>query len=207
MKKVISTLVGASILATGTVAFSAVEANAGTFSSCSADTAGKVSGTVDCTISDDFNQDFLNTTPPTVNIDPGFFGITDWSFEGKIGEDGFGTGSGSGQSGNYGFSGTSGLDYMLVFKSGNGTTLVGYLLGDDITSGTWNTPFTEPPFNFPGNNPKNVSHISVYSSPNSGNPSEPVPEPLTILGAGAAISFGTAFKRKLGKGKKSDEKA
>lgn len=35
----------------------------------------------------------------------------------------------------------------------------------------------------------------------------PVPEPLTILGAGAAISFGTAFKRKLGKAKKNDKKA
>ncbi|ACB50218.1 hypothetical protein cce_0867 [Crocosphaera subtropica ATCC 51142] len=28
-----------------------------------------------------------------------------------------------------------------------------------------------------------------------------VPEPLTILGAGSAIAFGTAFKRKLGKKK------
>ncbi|MDJ0599151.1 MAG: PEP-CTERM sorting domain-containing protein [Crocosphaera sp.] len=29
-----------------------------------------------------------------------------------------------------------------------------------------------------------------------------VPEPLTILGAGSAIAFGTAFKRKLAKAKK-----
>ncbi len=29
-----------------------------------------------------------------------------------------------------------------------------------------------------------------------------VPEPLTILGAGAAVAFGTGFKRKLGKAKK-----
>ncbi|MCH2248071.1 MAG: PEP-CTERM sorting domain-containing protein [Crocosphaera sp.] len=29
-----------------------------------------------------------------------------------------------------------------------------------------------------------------------------VPEPLTILGAGTAIGFGTAFKKKLGKNKK-----
>ena len=28
---------------------------------------------------------------------------------------------------------------------------------------------------------------------------EAIPEPLTILGAGAAIGFGTAFKRKLAK--------
>ena len=31
----------------------------------------------------------------------------------------------------------------------------------------------------------------------------PVPEPLTILGAGTAIGFGTAFKKKLGKNKKN----
>ncbi len=31
---------------------------------------------------------------------------------------------------------------------------------------------------------------------------QPVPEPLTILGAGTAIAFGTAFKRKLAKAKK-----
>ncbi len=30
---------------------------------------------------------------------------------------------------------------------------------------------------------------------------QPVPEPLTILGAGAAVAFGTSFKRKLGKAK------
>ena len=30
----------------------------------------------------------------------------------------------------------------------------------------------------------------------------PIPEPLTILGAGTAIAFGTGFKRKLGKAKK-----
>ena len=32
-------------------------------------------------------------------------------------------------------------------------------------------------------------------------PVEPVPEPLTILGAGTAVAFGTSFKRKLAKAK------
>ncbi len=32
---------------------------------------------------------------------------------------------------------------------------------------------------------------------------QPIPEPLTILGAGAAIAFGAAFKRKLGKVKQN----
>ena len=33
-------------------------------------------------------------------------------------------------------------------------------------------------------------------------PNTPVPEPLTILGAGTAIAFGAGFKRKLAKAKK-----
>ena len=32
-------------------------------------------------------------------------------------------------------------------------------------------------------------------------PVEPVPEPLTIFGAGTAVAFGTSFKRKLAKAK------
>ncbi|WP_438357543.1 PEP-CTERM sorting domain-containing protein [Aphanothece sacrum] len=34
-----------------------------------------------------------------------------------------------------------------------------------------------------------------------------VPEPLTMLGAGAAVAFGGAFKRKLGQAKKNDKNA
>ncbi len=35
----------------------------------------------------------------------------------------------------------------------------------------------------------------------------PVPEPLTILGAGTAISFGGFFKRKLSQGQKKNKKS
>ncbi len=204
MKKILSTLIAGSALATTSMIFGTTEAMAGTFSSCVGsgyDISNNVTGAVDCTISDDFNRDFLNTDPMTVNETPGFFGMTNWVFEGKIGENAGFTGVGSGKSGTYDFSAAymENFTYMLVFKSGNGTTLTGYLLDDGVTSGSWDTPFSEPPFNFPGNNDKDVSHISVYK--------KPVPEPLTILGAGAAISFGTAFKRKLGQAKKNDKKA
>ncbi|GBF79655.1 PEP-CTERM sorting domain-containing protein [Aphanothece sacrum] len=39
------------------------------------------------------------------------------------------------------------------------------------------------------------------------NASHTVPEPLTMLGAGAAFAFGGAFKRKLGQAKKKDKNA
>uniref|UniRef100_UPI0018E53D54 PEP-CTERM sorting domain-containing protein n=1 Tax=Cyanothece sp. BG0011 TaxID=2082950 RepID=UPI0018E53D54 len=73
-----------------------------------------------------------------------------------------------------------------------------YLMNASTLSGTWDTFGIEKGNGSAG---PDLSHFSVYSS------GQPVPEPLTILGAGAAISFGTAFKRKLGKAKKSDEKA
>ncbi len=88
---------------------------------------------------------------------------------------------------------------MLIFKSGNGTTLTGYKLS--ATSGSYSSPFTEPPFNFPGNGPKDISHISLYVRV----PGQAVPEPLTMLGASAAIGFGAAFKRKLAQKKDSNK--
>jgi hypothetical protein len=136
-----------------------------TFISCVGtgyDISTKAHEATDCTIATNVDQDFLETDPMTVNITPGFFDITDWVFLGKD-ETG-------GQSGSYDFSallGTLVLDpgevidqLMLVFKSGAGTTLVGYLVPDG--AGDWDTPFTEPPFSFPGNDDKDVSHISAY---------------------------------------------
>ncbi len=207
MKKVLSTLIAGSAVAATSMIFGSTEAMAVsfTFSECTApdssyDISGNVTGAHDCTISNK-TQDFTQTDPLTVNEDGGFFGMDNWMFAGKIGEDEGYDGLGEGESGSYDFTDVymPGHTYMLVFKSGAGTFLTGYKLNDGVTSGTWDSPFVEPPFSFPGNGPKDVSHISVYK--------KPVPEPLTILGAGAAISFGTAFKRKLGQAKKNDKNA
>ncbi|WP_107670360.1 PEP-CTERM sorting domain-containing protein [Cyanothece sp. BG0011] len=50
-------------------------------------------------------------------------------------------------------------------------------------------------------------YINIHTSTVSGGEVrgqiQPVPERLTILGAGSAIAFGTGFKRKLGKAKKA----
>ena len=203
--KACSTLLPIGVLAGG-IALSA-PANAGTFSACTGpgyDISNKVTGTSDCTISDDFNQDFLNTDPMTVNIGPGFFNMTDWIFGGKIGDDasdGY-LGNGSGQSGSWDISTVNNVgnwgDTMLVFKSGRGTTLTGYMLQDGITAGTWDTPFVEPPFDFPGNNPKDVSHISVYYKEGGMTPT-PIPEPAAV---GALFVLGgltISRRRKSGK--------
>ncbi len=201
MKKVLSTLMVGSAVAATSMVFGSTEAMALSFASCVGadyDISGLVSGAVDCTISD-AEQDFLNSDPITVNETPGFFGYEDWMFV----ERGEGANSGAeGGSGTYDFTEDlmANYKYMAVFKDGNGTTLVGYLLESGTDSITWTTPFLNPPFTFNGApNGKDVSHISIYK--------REVPEPLTILGAGAAISFGTAFKRKLGKGNKNDKKA
>ncbi len=95
----------------------------------------------------------------------------------------------------------------------------GAIYNDDYKSGSpasnpWFGPatleFTIDPdavLNQVGMRMQNVGADGEGSLKLIGQPGQPVPEPLTILGAGAAISFGTAFKRKLGKAKKSDEKA
>lgn len=146
---------------------------------------GTASITSDCSFTFDENQDFLNTNPITVNIDPGFFGITDWEFEGKIGvnDGGFDLSNAGDADGNSGSFDLSGLgltgQIMLIFKSGNGTGLVGYLLEE--LAGEWESPFLNPPFSFNGGNPKSVSHISVYTS---GVAAVPLPAAGWLLLAG-----------------------
>ena len=83
----------------------------------------------DCEISD-ANNDFLNTNPPVVNQDGGFFDIDTWAFEGKLDDNGTldGAEAEQGQAGSYDltsyFDGLVG-DVLLVFKDGVGS-LVGY---------------------------------------------------------------------------------
>ena len=141
---------GSALLA-GTAAF-APAAEAATFT-CPSNLMGRVSGASACEYSDTAKQDFLNTSPITVNSEA-FFDFTDWSFGGKIGENAGYAGKGAGKSGAWDISSvvqSAWDDVMLIFKSGNGTTLTGYMLKDGVTSGTWNSPFA-----------KDVSHISVY---------------------------------------------
>ena len=86
---------------------------------------------------------------------------------------------------------------MLVFKSGQGTKLVGYELADGVKSGTWESPYEKAAFDFNGNNIKNVSHISVYYREGKKTVKRKVPEPGSILGlVGVTAVVGSSLKRK-----------
>ena len=153
-------------------------ASAATFSPCVGtdyNIADNVTGTSACTRSNDFDHDFPEQDPLKVNESPGFFGITNWIFDSKTDfVDPKPT------SGNWDISAIiadTWQDIMLVFKGGNDTFLVGYLLADGVTSGTWNSPFEEPPFSFSGASPKTVSHISVYYT----DPVVPLPGGILLL--------------------------
>ncbi len=181
-----------------------VPAHAVGFRSCSVDgynLSDNVTGATGCTISNDFNQDSVSSKKPlTVNQGEGFFNNTDWEFGGKIGSDSGYNGTGGGQSGSWDISNVISNawdDIMLVFKSGQGTQLVGYQLNDGVTSGTWESPFAKAAFNFNGKNTKDVSHISVYYRPGKEPPTQSVPEPTSMLGLLGLGAFGTisTFKR------------
>ncbi len=87
------------------------------------------------------------------------------------------------------------------------STTVSFLIGENLDASVVENAF------FTGFSDNTLGLVARFQQVNAGEGSdklsggEVVPEPLTILGAGAAISFGTAFKRKLGKGKKNDKQA
>lgn len=78
------------------------------------------------------------------------------------------------------------FDYMIVFKDGANTNLVGFLFNELFTTGSWTTPFTNPPFSGIGENQsKGVSHYTIVQRPDT--PTD-VPEPgvLALMGLGLA---------------------
>ncbi|MBD2356659.1 PEP-CTERM sorting domain-containing protein [Tolypothrix sp. FACHB-123] len=203
MKKILATVVSSSILAVGMLAASA-PAKAATFA-CSSVISDNVSNTSGCQVSNTANQDFLNGSSLTVNSEK-FFGLNDWVFGGKIGENSGYTGTKSGQSGSWNISSVvknSWEDVMLIFKSGQGTNLVGYMVQDGKTFGTWNSPFekTVTTIDKKGKEVikteiKDVSHISVYYRLGASTKTPKyVPEPGTILGL-MAVGMGGLLTKK-----------
>ncbi len=178
-------------------------AHAAGFSSCSTseyDISDSVTGASNCEISNDFNQDFVSPNKPLTVNEAGFFGSNDWIFGGKIGSNSDYNGTAGGQLGSWDISNVISNtwdDVMLVFKSGQGTQLVGYQLNDGVTSGTWESPFEKTAFDFKGKNLKDVSHISVYYKQAEKPQKRSIPEPTSILGLLGIGAFGTVstFKR------------
>ena len=167
-------------------------ASAATYTDCSAfgspDITDRVSTAVGCEVRIDASQDFLETDPMTVNEGDGFFDNADWSVD-KI--------EGNPPPGAYDFSSyfTDMVgDVLVVFKGGD-NPLVGYLLDTADLSGTWSNPFTDPPFDLPGEaTAQAVSHITIYGDV------APIPVPaagVLMLGALGALG-GLAARRRRG---------
>ncbi|ACB50230.1 hypothetical protein cce_0879 [Crocosphaera subtropica ATCC 51142] len=215
MKKVLSTLVGASVLATGGISLSATDVGALTLAN----------GTTTCSISNldgaTHCEGAYAGNDSNQSLD-GLFGINGWtevvkteddtnegnvfdSMDGSWSNTGMGVtltvNTIGGTSGTWSATGLdySNYDYVAVLKGG--PTFSAYKLADFTIGGNWDTSGILTGGQNPQPSP-GLSHFTLYKTPGTA-----VPEPLTILGAGAAISFGTAFKRKLGKAKKSNEKA
>lgn len=92
-------------------------------------------------------------------------------------------------------------DYMLTFKSGNGTNLISFLLSGGYVAGGWTSPFTNPPFDTlkPGQT-REVSHFTLFRR--AGGDDDPprdiesVPEPASLLLFGAGLGAASLVARR-----------
>jgi hypothetical protein len=89
--------------------------------------------------------------------------------------------------------------YMIVFKDGADTNLIGFLLNGNYASGNWISPFVNPPFDVTG--AKDVSNFAIYRAALGifDPPPPPVPEPraLVLLGIGLfAVAAGMRRNRR-----------
>lgn len=115
-----------------------------------------------------------------------FFGFSDWADNGQTQ---INLADGTGGAGSWTINGVdfAAYDYMIVFKDGAATNLIAFTFNEEYSSGNWSTPFTEPPFDFPGGSKvHDVSHYSIVKRYNPDTPPVDVPEPamLGLFGLG-----------------------
>ncbi|SDD10474.1 PEP-CTERM protein-sorting domain-containing protein [Massilia sp. PDC64] len=200
--KLLKATAACAILFAAQGAYAAVESCSGVINpgSIPYDISTKVSNTSNCQILSPINGS-QNDDLALINL-TGFFSHTDWLLDGKYdnmnsaggtdGSDLFNF-SGNNVSGSYAYVGGSPapLDVMFIFKDGNNTNLVAYLLNKPYGTGTYMTPFTDPPFPLDGKSTTHdISHITVYyrkGDDGSGNPTGDVPEPATLALIGLGL--------------------
>jgi hypothetical protein len=128
-----------------------------------------------------------------------FFGFNDWVDNGQTQ-----IVPGSGQSGSWSILNVdfAAMDYLMVFKDGDDTSLIAFSFNELFSSGGWSSPFTEPPFDFQNNNTiKDVSHYSIFARSNpDGGPGPgpgPVPEPPAMpIFLGGLAAFLMVLRRR-----------
>ena len=136
------------------------------------------------------DTDSTNDSQALINS-TGFFSSSNWTINGSPGSSPLLSGTQIGQSGTFTISGlSSSLDALIIVKDGNGSTLVGYLYGADANgSYSWISPYIGI---FAQNgNPKNVSHLSLYT-----RAATSVPEPATLLLLGSGLAAIRIWRRK-----------
>ena len=159
------------------------------------DISGKLTPNNGCAILDPLNG-AANDSLATVNADA-WFGMNDWKFDGKWNSPPPTGGSwtdtsalfnwtGGAQTGTFTYVGPSASigPVLFIFKDGGSTNLVGYMQNVPA-SGSYSSPFVEPPFTFPGSGARDVSHISVYYKGDL--PLQAIPEPSTVLLFGSGL--------------------